>query len=156
MIFTTKEDIEVPREHVFAAVSDFDRFERQALRRGAEISRLDVQTEPGLGMMWHIAFRFRGKRREIQIELVEYDPPNRMVFESRSPNVDGQMIVDLVALSPHRTRLRLEIELRPTTLAARLLVQSMKLAKGNLNKRFKIRVAEYAKATEESYRSRMA
>ncbi|WP_372610549.1 SRPBCC family protein [Aquicoccus sp.] len=156
MIFTTKEDIEAPREHVFAAVSDFDRFERQALRRGAEISRLDSQTEPGLGMMWHIAFRFRGKRREIQIELVEYDPPNRMVFESRSPNMDGQMIVDLVALSPHRTRLGLEIELKPTTLAARLLVQSMKLAKGNLNKRFKIRVAEYAKATEESYRSRMA
>lgn len=156
MIFTTKEDIEAPREHVFAAVSDFDRFERQALRRGAEVSRLDGLTAPSLGMTWHIAFRLRGKRREIEVELIEHDPPNRMIFESRSPNIAGQMIVDLVALSRNRTRLGLDIELKPKTLSARLLVQSMKLAKGNLNKRFKQRVAEFAKATEESYRTRMA
>ncbi|WP_306005403.1 SRPBCC family protein [Aquicoccus porphyridii] len=155
MIFTTKEDIEAPLEHVFGVVSDFDRFERLALRRGAEVSRMDRLQQPGLGMMWHIAFQMRGKRREIQIELTEYDPSNRMVFESRSPNIGGHMIVDLVALSRLRTRLGLEIELKPLTLSTRLLVQSMKLAKGSLNKRFKVRVAEYAKATEDNYKSRM-
>ncbi len=156
MIFSTKEDIEAPLEHVFGVVSDFDRFERLALRRGAEVSRMDSLREPGLGMAWDIAFQMRGKRREIEIELTEYDPPNRMLFESRSPGMGGHLIVDLVALSRHRTRLGLELELKPQTLSMRLLVQSLKLAKGNLNKKFKVRVAEYAKAMEESYKSRMA
>lgn len=155
MKFETKEDIEAPIEHVFGVVSNFEGFERQALRRGAEVSRLNPQQKPGVGMAWDLAFLMRGKRRELQIELTEYDPPNRMVFESRSPSMGGHMVVDLVALSLGRTRLGIEIELMPQNLSARLLVQSLKLARGNLNKRFHIRVAEFARDTEERFQ-RMA
>jgi hypothetical protein len=56
-----------------------------------------------------------------------------------------------MALSRARTRLVLEIELKPETLAARLLVQSMKLARGALDKRLQVRVAEFAKAVEERH-----
>ena len=155
MKFKTREDIEAPMSHVFGAVSDFDGFERQALRRGAEVRRLDNLTRPGVGMGWDIAFGFRGKRREVQIELVEFTPPTRMLFDSRMTGMRGHMGVELMALSRTRTRLELEIELKPETLAARLLVQSIKLARGAVDKRFQLRVAEFAKGVEERY-SRMA
>ena len=48
MKFSTREDIEAPIEHVWAQISNFDAFERQALRRGAEIARSDSQGAPGL------------------------------------------------------------------------------------------------------------
>ena len=155
MIFETKEDIEAPMDHVFGVISDFGRFERQALRRGAEVRRLDQLSVPGVGMVWDIVFQMRGKQRDIKVELIEFDRPNRLVLESKSPGLAGDMVAELVALSRGRTRLSLKVELKPQTLSARLLVQSLKLAKGNLNKRFMVRVAEFAKDTEDQFK-RMA
>lgn len=156
MKFTTREDIEVPANHVFAVLSDFEMFERQALRRGAEIKRVDNLAVKGVGMTWDLAFTLRSKVRELTVEMTEYDMPNRMVFESRSPSLGGHMVVDLVALSPNRTRLSIQIELKPQNLSARLLVQSLKLAKNNINKRFEKRIAIFARDTEEGYQKRMA
>jgi hypothetical protein len=153
MKFTAREDIEAPIEFVFSQVTDFAALERSALRRGAEVQRVDDLEVPGPGMAWDAAFTLRGKRREVQIELTEFDPPNGIVVGSRSPNMGGHLVVDLVALSRGRTRLGLDLEMQPKTLAAKLLIQSMKLAKSNLTKRFKLRVADYAKDLEERYKS---
>lgn len=155
MKFVTREDIEAPIDHVFKVVTDFDAFERQAMRRGAEVRRLDELEAPGEGASWEIAFPFRGKTREMVVECTDYDPPLRVKFDSRMTGMDGDLVVDLVALSRGRTRLSLEIELKPQTLSARLMVQSIKLAKGTLSKRFQIKVAEFARTTEENYQ-RMA
>ena len=149
MKFSTKEDIEVPIDHVFAQVSDFPYFERTALRRGAEMQRVDDLTAIGPGMAWDVAFELRGKRRELELELTRYDPPNSLVMSSRSASLGGYLLVDLIALSRGRTRLSIDIELLPQNLSARLLVQSLKQARGNLYKRFNLRVAEYAKDMED-------
>ncbi|UYV37116.1 SRPBCC family protein [Rhodobacteraceae bacterium D3-12] len=151
MKFTTREDIEAPIEYVFGVVSDFDGFQRQAMRRGADVARTDSLEAPGEGMAWDIAFPFRGKRREMAVKMVDYAPSHHMVFDSRLTGLNGLLTVDLLALSRGRTRLDLSIELAPQSLSAKLLVQSMKLAKGSLNKRFKVRVAEFAKTTEDKY-----
>lgn len=151
MQFTTREDIEAPIDYVFGVLSDFEGFERQAMRRGAEVVRCDTLAAPGAGMRWEAAFPFRGKRREIEIELVEFARPGRMVFESRMTGMSGAMAVELLALSRGRTRLEMMIEMTPQSLPAKLLVQSMKLARGSLNKRYKVRVAEFAKTTEDRF-----
>ncbi len=58
----------------------------------------------------------------------------------------------MIALSPSKTRLKLSVDLRPQTLSARLLVQSLKLAKGNLDKKFDARVAELSDNVAAQYR----
>ncbi len=149
MQFSTKEDIEAPIETVFAEITDFQGFERSALRRGAEVHRIDDRVVPGVGMAWHIGFMMRGKRREIDMQVSNYDRPNGITLSSMSPAMGGAMVVDLVALSRGRTRMSIDITLEPKNLASRLLVQSLKLARGKLTKRFKLRVAEYAMDMEE-------
>lgn len=152
MQFTSREDIEAPIEHVFAVVADFQRFERAALRRGAEVQRTDSLAEPGPGMSWQARFKLRGRMRDLTLQLVRFDPPNGLTLEAVAATLDGQMTVELLALSRWRTRLSVYLTLRARSLAGRLVLQSLKLARNNVTKRFRLRVAEYALDVEERYK----
>lgn len=149
MELTTSEDIEAPLDAVFAAVADFDVLERSALRRGIDVRRTDQMFEPGPGMAWATTFAFRGKTRTANIEVTQYDRPESLTFAGTSGGLDVGVSMELVALSRSRTRLTMKVAPRPRTLSARLLMQSMKLAKGNIGKRFRVRVADYAKDIED-------
>lgn len=152
MKFSTREDIEAPIEYVYARVTDFATFERQAMRRGGEVSRLDTATVPQVGSSWDVSFLFRGKYRKMMAELVRLDEPNAMQIDTKASGIDGETKAELVALSRGRTRLTLSMELRPKSLSARLLLQSLKLAKSNLSRKFKMRIAEFAESVEDGYR----
>lgn len=151
MKYSTKEDIEAPIDAVFDMLFDFENYERAAMRRGAEVQRTDTKTVVGVGMAWRGMFSLRGKRRQVDIEMVTFDKPNEMVFECRSPGLMTMVTTELVALSKNRTRILFSFDIKPLNLSARLLVQSLKLAKTSMTKKFKLRAAEYAKTLEERY-----
>ena len=102
-------------------------------------------------MAWTARFLLRGKPRDLKLDLVQFDRPTAMRFEAASQGLDGTMTLDLLSLSQRRTRLSVVLELKPKTLPARLLVQSFKLAKANLTKRFKLKVATFAKTMEDRF-----
>ena len=149
MQFSTKEDIEAPIDEVFAMLSDFEGYERSAIRRGIEVQRERDMHPPGRGMAWTARFSLRGKPRDLTLQLAQYDRPTAMRFEADSQGLDGTLTLDLLSLSKRRTRLAVVLEVKPKTLSARLLVQSFRLAKATLNKRFKLKVAAFAKSLEE-------
>ncbi|KMW58694.1 hypothetical protein AIOL_003673 [Candidatus Rhodobacter oscarellae] len=152
MRFSTKEDIEAPIEHVFASVTDFDGFERQALRRGAEVQRHDAYGKPGIGSEWNLKFKFRGRMREVYARMTEFEAPNGFVTATEAGGLEGDVALELVALSPRRTRMQVSVDLKARTLAGRLLVQSLKFARGNLNKRFANRTWQFAQDVERKYK----
>lgn len=154
MIFSTREDIEAPIDFVFAQVSDFAGLERSILRRGGEVQRTVDRTPPAVGMAWSGAFDYRGKTRQMALELVAYEPPSSMRFDATSASLDSDLVLDLVALSRGRTRLALSAELKPRNLSARLMVQSLKLARTNVTRRFEMRVAAFARDMEDKYMRR--
>ena len=144
MKFSAREDIEAPIDQVFARVTDFATFERQMLRRGAEVRRVDAGQPVTVGSAWDVAFTFRSRERRLQATVTRLDPPSDLVIAIAGNGMDGVTTVELVALSPRRTRLSVTIELSARSLSARLLLQSLKLAKSNLSNRFKKRVSEFA------------
>ena len=152
MRFSSKEDIEAPIDAVFAAATDFEGFERQAMRRGAEVSRTDTLGAVGVGAEWNASFVFRGKERKLKAKITGFDVPNGYEAKTRVGGLEGDVAVELLALSPGRTRLQVSLELQPQTLSARLLVQSLKFAKGNLNRRFATRMASFAAMIEDKAR----
>ncbi|EAR50534.1 hypothetical protein OG2516_09825 [Oceanicola granulosus HTCC2516] len=153
MKFSTREDIEAPIETVFEALSDFSGFERWALRRGARIERLDGGTRTEAGARWQVEFDFRGKRREVTATVSRFEPPEGYRITSVSSGLEGETSVELVALAQDRTRLLFAQELRPTTLAARLMLQSLKLAKGSLEARLDKRIDDLARTIEKRRRA---
>jgi len=156
MQFSSKEDIDAPIEEVFAAISDFDAFERSAIRRGIDVARVDEAAPVAPGMAWDAAFQLRGKSRDLHLVLSKMTAPEEMQIDSESSGLSGIMTVELVALSPRRTRLAIVLNLSPKTLSARLFLQSLKLAKTSLTKRFKVKVADFAKSIEDKQATRTA
>ncbi len=149
MKFSAREDIEAPIEAVFDSLCDFERIERQALRRGADVRRVDTMTSPGVGVSWDASFRLRGKQRDMRLTMDRFERPTELAVAAKSSGMDGMFVIELMSLSQTRTRMAVSLEMKPLNLSTRLLVQSLKLAKASLNKRFKLRVAEYANQMEQ-------
>lgn len=152
MKFSTREDIEAPIEYVFSRITDFQGFERQALRRGADVQRVDAAPVPVEGSNWDVSFKYRGKDRKLKAVITRLNTPTELQIDTSANGLDGVTAVELVALSRTRTRVAVTLEMAPKSLSARLLLQSLKLAKSNLTRRFKMRITEFAEDTEDSYR----
>ncbi len=151
MKLSTREDLEVPIDYAFARVSDFDGFERRAMRQGINVAR-QKKGDVELGTVWDIAFEFRGRHRAVVAELTRMDPSEAIEIESHSDGLIALTQVELVPLSQTRTRVLVSFELRAKTLTARLLLQSLKLAKSKMTNRFKARVTEFAESVEDDFR----
>ncbi|CUH88136.1 hypothetical protein PH5382_02068 [Phaeobacter sp. CECT 5382] len=153
MKLSSKEDVDAPITEVFEAISDFASFERSAIRRGIEVQRLGDQTTPELGLTWDVRVNFRGKARRMQLQLSDYDPVTLIGLSGESDGLKGDSQIELLALSPRRTRIAVSVDVKPKTLSGRLILQSFKLARSKIDKRFKLRVAEFAKLTEDRLKS---
>jgi hypothetical protein len=145
MKLTSREDIEAAIDAVHEVLMDFDHFERAALRRGAEVTRNEINGKP----VWETSFTFRQKLRRATVVLERHDPPSSLMFTFVAQRFEGEVLVDLVTLGPRRTRMNTTLELRPKNLAARLLLHSLKLARGRILRRYRKRIGQLVHAIEE-------
>ncbi|MCV3271724.1 SRPBCC family protein [Roseobacter sinensis] len=152
MKFSTQEVMEVPADAAFALLTDFALLEQAAVRRGADVRRLDSLAEPGVGQAWDVTFAVRGRPRQVALDVVIYRPPQELVIGFSSQGLEGETRLELTPLSPSRTRVMVSLEMRPATLPGRLLLQSLKLAKVRLAQRYKVRVGQHIEEMEQQHR----
>jgi uncharacterized membrane protein len=148
MKLSAREEIDAPAQHVFAAITDFPRIARLAAARGVPLRRIDALAEPGVGMAWAAEATIRGQRREILSDVTDFSHGERIAITSRTGGIEGLTEVEVTLLGAERTRLRITVELRPTSLSGRVLIQPLRLAKGSLQERLRIRVAGFARSLE--------
>lgn len=140
MKFTTRIDTDMQASALFDAVASFDRIERLLMRRGVSVKRIDQASEPGCSMGWNLGFDWRGKARSLRLEVTRFDRPERMSMIGTSDAFDLRLDVSVVALSRTTSRLVFEVDARPRTMRARLMVQTAKLARPQLDRKFEQRV----------------
>ncbi|MBN2740532.1 MAG: SRPBCC family protein [Rhodobacteraceae bacterium] len=144
MKFSTRKDIAAPAEFIFDRLADFGSFERIAMRRGITLKRLDTLALPGAGMSWEIGFRFRGRERQMITDLEIFERPESLIYAGKSSSFEARLEMLVTELSKTRSRILTALEIKPRTLGARLMVQSAKLGKGNLDRRFDERIGHFA------------
>ena len=88
MKFSLRQDTGLSADQLFDAISDFARMERMLVRRGAAVRRVDPAHEPGAGMAWDMAFDLRGKRRELRLDVTQFDRPEEIVILGQSEPLD--------------------------------------------------------------------
>jgi carbon monoxide dehydrogenase subunit G len=153
MRFSSKQDVEAPADPVFQILSDFETWETAAMRRGVDIERKDKLQQPGAGMRWAAKFAYRGKPREMEVELSQLDPAQMLRFAGVSQALEGVVSIELIEQSPRRTRLHVVVDITPRSLTARLFLQSLRLARAKLDRKFDQRIAMLAGDIELRYRS---
>jgi carbon monoxide dehydrogenase subunit G len=152
MKIASRHDIEAPPAFVFQTLTDFDSWERSAMRRGADVTRTDKLTALGPGLAWIVRFRFRSKDRKLSVKLTGLDSPTRLSFALSGVLFDATSIVDLMELGATRTRMVVVSEAKPKTLAARLVLQSLRLARTRVQRRIDKRIGMIGHEIEERYR----
>jgi hypothetical protein len=103
-------------------------------------------------MRWEVGFVFRGKLREIDLRCTEMDGVQRLCFVGEGNAVIGTCVLELTEMGPKRTRLSAEVEIKPQTLAARLFLQTLSLARSRVQGRLDYRSAQLSSDLEERYR----
>ena len=144
MKFSNHEDMEAPAQAVFDALCDHEQFQRAMQQRGIAMRRIDDRPEVGPGMAWEIDFKFRGRARKLNCLVTEVQAPERLCLSNESDELRGDVAISVVALAPKRSRVLVSVEMKPKNLSARLLLQSMRFAKGSLDRKFKSRLGEWA------------
>ncbi len=144
MKLATKKDIEAPITKVWAALSDYEAWERSAMRRGVDVERTDKLTKPGPGMSWTSRFAYRARTRKADMKLTEMTGPGLLAFTLASDAVDVATKVELIEMSARRTRMHLTAEVKPRSLGARLFLQSLRLARAKVDRKFDAKVGQLA------------
>ncbi|MBA3908444.1 MAG: SRPBCC family protein [Rhodobacter sp.] len=151
MRLTAKTDLEVPLGAVFANLVDHAAWEREAVQRGVEIERPADMPLTGVGAGWRIRVPFRGKVRKILLRIDDLVPDDRLAVGFDGQSVAGGSVLEVLELSARRTRLRVVLEVKPRTLAARLFLNTLRLAKGRVQARFETRVGQLGARIEDRH-----
>lgn len=140
MKFSNRVDVALPADRLFEQLTDLAAIERAALRKGVSMRRLDALNVLGAGMSWDVGFRMRGRMRQVIVDVTRYDPPARIDYAGTSTSFELTLVLEQTELSKSRTRLLTTLEVKPRTLGARLMLQSARLGRANLDRRFEDRV----------------
>lgn len=143
MKFSTRCESDLPVADLFDQICDFEGLEHLLLRRGAVPKRLDPHQQPGVGAGWDISFNWRGRLRELRLVVDRFERPERLVLSGQSDSFDIGIDITFVGLSRTRSRLLFEVDIRPRTMRARLMLQTAKLGKSQLDRKFDQRIRSF-------------
>lgn len=149
MQFRASEVVTGSIDAVFAQLSDMAQHERDALDKGIEVARLDKLPRPAPGMQWRIPFHARGRDRVAEVELVKFTAPTGMRFEGRVNGLLFESDMDCRVLDPEATEVTITTKLRAKSIPAKVILQSMKLARPSLNKQYRKRVRKSMRLLED-------
>ena len=151
MQFTSVQDINAPLDFVFEQISDFESFEAYAMRVGAQVERKDSLVGIGTGMCWFFEGEFRGKTRAIDIELTDFSPDKQLKFLCQTSGVRADINLQVMPLTKKQTRIKSIVDTKALSISARLVMQSARLAKNSLNRKYNHRFWEFSNYIENNY-----
>ena len=152
MKFKVSEDVDAPQELVWARFTDFSGFEEDARGRGAILNRVGNWTQTVQGVEWRGEVTVRGKSRPITAKVTQLVPQELCIVDSRIGGMNCHQEIIFVPLSTTVTRVALMLDLSADTLTARLLLQTMKLARGRVLQKLQGVLARQGNTVEAAYR----
>lgn len=148
MRVAVREDVALSVEELFDAMARRPLIEHLGGRPGLSLERVDELAEPGPGMFWRLRFGYLGREYETEIRLTRFERAELMAFDGSAAGLGVRTRANLIALSPAMTRLAVTIETEARNLAARLLLQGLRLRRAQIEEQLGSLVGDYARMLE--------
>ena len=156
MKFETIEDIDAPREFSFARFTDYIRYEALARSYGADLRRVGGFSEISEGCTWRGSVPIQGRTRGVEAVVSSYSPSDYARIDTTVGGMNVVFEMRFEELAGERTKLIAVTELQARTLAARLVIQSAKLARKRVQARITSRIVALANEYEDAWRRERA
>ena len=151
MKLTAKADIAAPIDLAFEGLRDPDRLEQTVRARGGSIRR-NPAGPMTKGTQWDARIAFRGASRHVNFIVTRLDAPKAMRFQGNGAAFDITVDVELAVVGASTTLLTVTTQGEPRTLPARIMMQSLKLAHGQMLARYRAQVVDYVAELESDLR----
>jgi len=152
MKFETTEDIDAPQDFTFARFTDYIRYEKMAHSYGADLRRVGGFAEVSEGATWRGSIPIKGRTRGVEAAVTEYTPSDYARVDTTVGGMNVVFEMRFEPLADEKTRLIAVAELQARTLAARLVIQSAKLARKRVQARITSKIVALANEYEDAWR----
>ena len=127
----------------FRAATDYAFFEAWARDAGLDVAR--IGTGPLQHLSWLVSGRIRGRERDIALSVPEVAAPVRMHVVTQINHIAAHSDIQFIELSRRRCRMTVTVGLVPKSIAARLIVHSLRLSRPRLTRRLNRGLGQFAR-----------
>jgi hypothetical protein len=145
--------INVPPGYAFARATDFDRFEAEGFGNLAPFEPRNEIRAPEIGARWRTAAEFQGRPRRFSLELIKMEGPRLLVLGNKTEkyDVEARMIFD--EAENGATAFDFKLDAKARSITAKLILQTIQLAKGRIAKTMQADFDKMALRMEAAYQA---
>ena len=140
----------VPLEVAFDAATDIPALETKATRAGAEIARLADGLD-GARPAWRVQGHYRGGMQAVVFAVGERREDESVTLFGHGTRLTFQLRMIFLARGPETCALRWDLALGPYSIAGRLMIPALKLARRRLEQRMVDGLELFARSIEADY-----
>lgn len=148
MNLSATDRIAAPRDAVYRHYVDYQHMEALAEGRGAEITRKGGPAFDTLA--WDIRAPFRGRVWELSAFIAESVQAERVVVTSRGGSFGGSLTLTFADDEQGGTEVRSALTIGSNSIPAGVLLTSLRLAQGELQRRFESRMKGFAERVQRA------
>lgn len=146
MILQSQMTYAVRPRRLYNVLADFDGLEQLARDYGAEITPKDAGADDGAGRSWRVKFGYKGVTRDVVATVSDVTPHEGYLITAESDGIQVELQLRVVPQGDAEAAAHFTATLSARGLAARLMMQPLRLAHGRVEDKFHTRLVAFTRA----------
>ncbi|MCA8883899.1 MAG: SRPBCC family protein [Rhodobacteraceae bacterium] len=148
MNLSFQEDIALPQDAAFAALTDFDALIAAFMPRGGAVARLDGPGPVCVGTAWRTVVALHGLERVLTARIHTLCPQDRFSIQGEMDGIVAQLDVALDPAGQDCSRAQVDLNLAARSLRGKVLMQPLRLVRAQIAEKMAARLSRYARRIE--------
>lgn len=145
--------INVPQEFAFARATDFEKFEADGFGKLAPFEPVSEIRAPEIGARWKTSSEFQGRPRRFSLQLYTLEANQKMVLGNKSEKYDVESHFGFEPKGDEATEFTFHLIAKAQSITARLILQTIQLARGRIESSMKSDFDAMATRMEAAYQA---